>query len=225
MGAGQAAVRSRAVTFSEGGRILYSAGAPPRLFLPSWSSLPMTVRSFALPAALLLVAPLVAVPLRAQGVEYATGTTRYRLSTTTKGSQIVPDGQSGLPDGSEAAAHREPGASGEGHRGGHGHARLARISRARRGSRTCPACSARASSPTSRRRASSTRASRPRGTTPCSSQVTEERLALPAQLPQGHPGGHDVGGHAQRQGEPAGSRAGSHHRLQLQGARRHERRR
>ncbi|HET9685150.1 MAG TPA: hypothetical protein VFP15_13680 [Gemmatimonadaceae bacterium] len=52
----------------------------------------MTVRSFALPAALLLVAPLAAMPLRAQSVEYAAGTTRYRLSTSTKGSQTSPMG-------------------------------------------------------------------------------------------------------------------------------------
>jgi hypothetical protein len=52
----------------------------------------MTARSFALPAALLMVAPLVAAPLCAQGVEYAAGTTRYRLSTSTKGSQTSPMG-------------------------------------------------------------------------------------------------------------------------------------
>jgi hypothetical protein len=52
----------------------------------------MTARSHLLSAALLLVAPLVAAPLRAQGVEYAAGTTRYRLSTSTKGSQTSPMG-------------------------------------------------------------------------------------------------------------------------------------
>jgi hypothetical protein len=51
----------------------------------------MTARSHLLSAALLL-APLVAAPLRAQGVEYAAGTTRYRLSTSTKGSQTSPMG-------------------------------------------------------------------------------------------------------------------------------------
>lgn len=52
----------------------------------------MTARSFALPAALLLVAPLAAAPLRAQGVEYSPGTMHYRLSTLTKGSQTSPMG-------------------------------------------------------------------------------------------------------------------------------------
>lgn len=52
----------------------------------------MTVRSLALPAALLFVAPLVAAPLRAQRVEYSAGTMRYRLSTLTKGSQTSPMG-------------------------------------------------------------------------------------------------------------------------------------
>jgi len=52
----------------------------------------MTVRSFALPAALLLVAPLAAAPLHAQAVEYAAGTMHYRLSTLTKGSQTSPMG-------------------------------------------------------------------------------------------------------------------------------------
>ena len=52
----------------------------------------MTVRQLALPAALLLVAPLATSPLRAQGVEYAPGTTHYRISTLTKGSQTSPMG-------------------------------------------------------------------------------------------------------------------------------------
>jgi hypothetical protein len=52
----------------------------------------MTVRLTLLPVALLSLAPLVAAPLRAQGVEYAPGTTRYKLSTLTKGSQISPMG-------------------------------------------------------------------------------------------------------------------------------------
>jgi hypothetical protein len=52
----------------------------------------MTLRLTLLPAALLSLAPLVAAPLRAQGVEYAAGTTRYRLSTLTKGSQSSPMG-------------------------------------------------------------------------------------------------------------------------------------
>lgn len=37
---------------------------------------------------------LAAVPLRAQNLEYAAGTTRYRVSTTTKGSQSSPMGDS-----------------------------------------------------------------------------------------------------------------------------------
>jgi hypothetical protein len=52
----------------------------------------MTVRQLALPVALLLVAPLAASPLHAQGVEYAPGTTHYRISTLTKGSQTSPMG-------------------------------------------------------------------------------------------------------------------------------------
>lgn len=52
----------------------------------------MTVRLPRVPVALLLLAPLVAAPLRAQGVEYSAGTTRYRLSTSTKGSQTSPMG-------------------------------------------------------------------------------------------------------------------------------------
>jgi hypothetical protein len=51
----------------------------------------MTVRTSLLPAALFLF-PLVVAPLRAQDVEYATGTTKYRLLTTTKGSQSSPMG-------------------------------------------------------------------------------------------------------------------------------------
>jgi len=42
-------------------------------------------------ASVLLVS-LVAAPVRAQGVEYAAGTTKYRLSTSTKGSQTSPMG-------------------------------------------------------------------------------------------------------------------------------------
>ena len=54
----------------------------------------MTVRPSLLRAALLLATPLAALPLRAQGggVEYSAGTTRYRLHTTTKGSQTSPMG-------------------------------------------------------------------------------------------------------------------------------------
>ena len=52
----------------------------------------MTARSILTSAASLLLAPLIAAPLRAQGVEYATGTMKYHLSTTTKGSQTSPMG-------------------------------------------------------------------------------------------------------------------------------------
>jgi hypothetical protein len=45
-------------------------------------------------ATLSAVLLLGAVPLRAQEVEYAAGTTRYRVSTTTKGSQTTPMGSS-----------------------------------------------------------------------------------------------------------------------------------
>ena len=37
-----------------------------------------------------------ALPLGAQEVEYAAGTTRYRVSTTTKGTQSTPMGNSGF---------------------------------------------------------------------------------------------------------------------------------
>src|SRR3982751_4016753 len=36
----------------------------------------------------------VATPARSQGIEYTDGTTRYRVSTTTTGSQITPLGSS-----------------------------------------------------------------------------------------------------------------------------------
>jgi hypothetical protein len=52
----------------------------------------MTVRTARLSVALLFAAPLAAAPLHAQGVEYATGTTKYRISTNAKGSQTSPMG-------------------------------------------------------------------------------------------------------------------------------------
>jgi hypothetical protein len=52
----------------------------------------MPARSVLLPVAFLVVGTLAAAPLRAQGVEYAAGTTKYHLSTTTKGSQTSPMG-------------------------------------------------------------------------------------------------------------------------------------
>lgn len=52
----------------------------------------MTVRTARLSVALLFAAPLAAAPLHAQGVEYAIGTTKYRISTNLKGSQTSPGG-------------------------------------------------------------------------------------------------------------------------------------
>lgn len=56
----------------------------------------MNVRLTLSRTAFLLVTPLMAAPLRAQagagGVEYSASTTRYRLFTTTKGSQTSPMG-------------------------------------------------------------------------------------------------------------------------------------
>jgi hypothetical protein len=51
----------------------------------------MRVRSALLPTAMLSVAPLL-TPLLAQGVEYAPGTTRYHVTTATKGTQSSPMG-------------------------------------------------------------------------------------------------------------------------------------
>lgn len=50
----------------------------------------MSVRTARLSMALLIAAPLAAAPLGAQGVEYAAGTTKYRISTMTKGTQSSP---------------------------------------------------------------------------------------------------------------------------------------
>jgi hypothetical protein len=52
----------------------------------------MSFGSARLSMALLVAAPLVAAPLRAQNVEYAAGTTKYRISTATKGTQTSPMG-------------------------------------------------------------------------------------------------------------------------------------
>lgn len=52
----------------------------------------MSARFRPLAAALVVLAPLAAMPLHAQGVEYAAGTTRYRLVTSMKGSQTSPMG-------------------------------------------------------------------------------------------------------------------------------------
>jgi hypothetical protein len=50
----------------------------------------MNARTSLLSVALILIA----APVSAQHVEYAAGTTRYRVSTTTKGSQTTPLGSS-----------------------------------------------------------------------------------------------------------------------------------
>ena len=50
----------------------------------------MSVRFARLSLALLIAAPFAAAPLSAQSVEYAAGTTKYRISTMTKGSQWSP---------------------------------------------------------------------------------------------------------------------------------------
>jgi hypothetical protein len=52
----------------------------------------MAAHSMLLPAALLLAVPLAASPLRAQGVEYALGSSSYHVSTATKGTQTSPMG-------------------------------------------------------------------------------------------------------------------------------------
>lgn len=52
----------------------------------------MTNRLFALPAAVLLVAPIATAPLHAQGVEYSASTMHYRISTVNNGSQTSPMG-------------------------------------------------------------------------------------------------------------------------------------
>jgi hypothetical protein len=53
----------------------------------------MIARLNRLSAAAVLAIPLVAATLGAQGVEYSAGTTKYRLSTSTKGSQTSPMGK------------------------------------------------------------------------------------------------------------------------------------
>jgi hypothetical protein len=52
----------------------------------------MSRRSALLPVAALLLVPSLAAPLRAQGVEYANGTMKYRISTTTRVNQTSPAG-------------------------------------------------------------------------------------------------------------------------------------
>jgi hypothetical protein len=50
----------------------------------------MSRRSALLSAAVILLAPSLAAPLRAQAVEYANGTMKYRILTNSKGSQTTP---------------------------------------------------------------------------------------------------------------------------------------
>ena len=52
----------------------------------------MTVQTTRLAFALLLIAPVAVAPLRAQRVVYASGTTRYKISSTTTGIQTSPMG-------------------------------------------------------------------------------------------------------------------------------------
>ena len=61
----------------------------------------MTVRTARLSAALLFAAPFAAAPLCAQGVEYAPGTMKFRVSTTTTGSQTTPAGTNNFDVGVE----------------------------------------------------------------------------------------------------------------------------
>lgn len=52
-----------------------------------------------LSAALLIAAPFASAPLAAQGVEYASGTTKYRITTTTTGTQTSPMGSANFEVG------------------------------------------------------------------------------------------------------------------------------
>jgi hypothetical protein len=61
----------------------------------------MRARSVLLPTAMLAVAPLLAAPLLAQGIEYAPGTTSYHVSTATKGTQSSPMGSQDFEIGVE----------------------------------------------------------------------------------------------------------------------------
>ena len=61
----------------------------------------MTVRMASLSAALLFAAPYAAAPLCAQGVEYAPGTKKFRVTSTTMGSQSTPAGTSSFEVGIE----------------------------------------------------------------------------------------------------------------------------
>jgi hypothetical protein len=59
----------------------------------------MTDRLARLSAALLFAIPMAAAPLAAQGVEYATGTTKYRLTGTSTGTQTMPTGSASFEVG------------------------------------------------------------------------------------------------------------------------------
>jgi hypothetical protein len=59
----------------------------------------MTPRLMRLPVALMIAAPIATAPLLAQGLEYAAGTTRYRVSTTTSGTQSSPMGNASFQVG------------------------------------------------------------------------------------------------------------------------------
>ena len=61
----------------------------------------MTVRIVRLSAALFFAAPLVAASLGAQGVVYASGTTKFHVSIATTGSQTTPAGTSSFETGVE----------------------------------------------------------------------------------------------------------------------------
>ena len=71
----------------------------------------MTLRLTTLACTLLLSA----LPLRAQVVEYAAGTTRYRVSTSTKGSQTTPLGSSDFELGVQQQITLESRQAGERH--------------------------------------------------------------------------------------------------------------
>lgn len=63
----------------------------------------MIARSARLFAALLVAAPFATAPLSAQGVEYAPGTTKYRITTATTGSQSSPMGSANF----EVSIHQD----------------------------------------------------------------------------------------------------------------------
>lgn len=98
--AGHSAIKGR-VTFRVQMRILLYSGSDARDPSALRSLTPMTVRTARLSAALLLAASLAAAPLSAQSVEYASGTMKFRVSSTTTGSQTTPAGSSSFEVGIE----------------------------------------------------------------------------------------------------------------------------